>query len=60
MVWKTVKYGVLDAVFLEWKTKLKELVNNRIAIRKVKNTNNHPIGTSSLKHFFKKCSSICV
>ena len=46
--------------FLEWKTKLMELVNNRIAIPKVKNTSNCPTGTSSLKHLFKKRSSTCV
>lgn len=48
------KHGIPDAVLLEWKNKLMELVNNRIAILKVKNTNNYPTGTSSFKYFFKK------
>ena len=41
------KHGIPDAPLLEWKFKLKELINNKIVILKTKGTHEHLTGTSS-------------
>lgn len=50
---------ILDAVLLEWKNKVMELVNNRITTLKVQNNYNHPTDTFSFKTTFLKHSSTC-
>ena len=50
------EHGIPDAVLVEWKAKVRKLLNNRITALKAQNNNNHTTETSSLKTAFLKNS----